>query len=93
MPVLLDNLSYSWQAQKLLAPLQILYTQDENHTLRKTLKQYFLSNCDLLLTSETLFIHVNTLRYRLNKIERITGLSFNKIDDEFILYLSTVLQH
>lgn len=93
LPVLLDNLSYSWQAKKLLAPLQMLYTQDENHTLRKTLKQYFLSNCDLLLTSETLFIHVNTLRYRLNKIERITGLSFNKIDDKFILYLSTVLQY
>lgn len=91
LPVLLDNLANSWQAEELLKPLQKLYRQDSHQQLRKTLQQYFLSNCDLTLTSQKLFIHINTLRYRLNKITQITSLSFNKIDDLFILYLSTVL--
>ncbi|PJG83735.1 sugar diacid recognition domain-containing protein [Caviibacterium pharyngocola] len=92
LPVLLNHLSDSWQAEKLLKPLQNLYQQDTNRQLRKTLQQYFLSNCDLSLTSQKLFIHTNTLRYRLNKIEQLTSLSFNKIDDLFIFYLSTFLQ-
>ncbi|MDG2915958.1 sugar diacid recognition domain-containing protein [Bisgaard Taxon 10/6] len=91
LPVLLDNLSATWQAEKLLEPLQALYDNDETFVLQKTLQQYFLSNCDLALTSKNLFIHINTLRYRLAKIERITGLYFNKIDDKFIFYLSTIL--
>lgn len=92
LPVLLANLSDSWQASELLKPLKKLYLQDSNHYLHKTLQQYFLSNCDLTLTSKALFIHINTLRYRLDKITQITGLSFNKMDDLFILYLSVILQ-
>ncbi len=91
LPVLLDNLTDSWQAEELLKPLQKLYHQDSSRQLRKTLQQYFLSNCDPSLTSQKLFIHINTLRYRLHKISQITTLSFNKIDDLFILYLSTIL--
>ncbi|MBN6711298.1 helix-turn-helix domain-containing protein [Haemophilus haemoglobinophilus] len=93
LPALLDNLRNSWQSKELLKPLDDLYQQDENRLLEKTLQQYFLSNCDLALTSQQLFIHINTLRYRLNKIEKMTGLSFNKIDEKFILYLSTLLNH
>ncbi|MDO5054571.1 sugar diacid recognition domain-containing protein [Pasteurella oralis] len=91
LPVLLQNLTRSWQAEELLKPIQKLIQQDQNHLLRKTLQQYFLSNCDLSLTSQKLFIHINTLRYRLHKIEQITSLSFNKITDLFILYLGTLL--
>lgn len=91
LPVLLNHLADSWQATELLEPLQKLYQKDTHHLLQKTLQQYFLSNCDLTLTSQKLFIHVNTLRYRLTKIEQITSLSFNNISDFFVLYLSTVL--
>lgn len=59
----------------------------------KPFNNIFLSNCDLYLTAEKLFVHPNTLRYRLNKIEQITGLFFNKIDDELTLYLGTLLEH
>ncbi|WP_249963598.1 CdaR family transcriptional regulator [Histophilus somni] len=91
LPALLDNLRSTWQSKELLKPIDTLYQQDENHLLQKTLQQYFFSNCDLALTSQQLFIHINTLRYRLSKIEKITGLSFNKIDEKFTLYLSTLL--
>ncbi|MFQ1048565.1 sugar diacid recognition domain-containing protein [Avibacterium paragallinarum] len=92
LPVLLDDLTDSWQAKELLKPINKLYAQDTNQQLRKTLQQYFLSNCDLTLTAQNLFIHINTLRYRLNKIEQITSLSFNKIDDLFVFYLSILFK-
>ncbi|MFC0309861.1 PucR family transcriptional regulator, partial [Gallibacterium trehalosifermentans] len=86
-----DKLTGSWQAQELLKPIQELEKHSHTYQLRKTLQQYFLSNCDLTLTSEKLFIHTNTLRYRLKKIEQLTHLKFNDINDLFILYLSTIL--
>ena len=92
LPVLLAGLSHSWQGNELIKPLSPLFSE-ENAILYKTLQQYFLSNCDLYLTAEKLFVHPNTLRYRLNKIEQITGLFFNKIDDELTLYLGTLLEH
>jgi carbohydrate diacid regulator len=46
-----------------------------------------LQDCDLHPCAEALFIHPNTLRYRLTRIEQITGLNFNKLDDKFLLYL------
>lgn len=90
VPVLLSNSLASWQAYELFKPIKKLNENDPNMILRKTLRQYFSSNCDLNLTKEKLFIHINTLRYRLTKIEQITSLSFNKIEDKFILYLSTI---
>ncbi|OOF59982.1 PucR family transcriptional regulator [Rodentibacter myodis] len=92
LPVLLSGLSASWQGRELLKPISSLFTE-QNGTLYKTLQQYFLSNCDLHLAAEKLFIHPNTLRYRLSKIEQLTGLSFNKIEDELNLYLGTLLEH
>ncbi len=57
----------------------------------KSLQQYFFSNCDLDHAAKKLFIHPNTLRYRLERITQITSLSFNKIEDKSILYLATLL--
>lgn len=87
LPVLLGSLADSWQADQLRAPLLRLAKEDAKGTLQKTLRQYFLQDCDLHPCAETLFIHPNTLRYRLTRIEQITGLSFNKLDDKFLLYL------
>ncbi|OOF40274.1 hypothetical protein BKK47_04530 [Rodentibacter mrazii] len=80
LPVLLTDLSSSWQGKELLKPVAPLFAE-ENAMLYKTLQQYFWANCELHLAAEKLFIHPNTLRYRLSKIEQITDLSFNKIDD------------
>lgn len=91
LPVLLSSLHSMPMIKEVLKSIKPLYL-NENTVLQKTLLQYFLSNCDLALTSEQLFIHINTLRYRLAKIEQITGLSFNRIEDKFVLYLSTLLK-
>lgn len=90
LPVLLAGLTDSWQAEELLKPLAPL-RMPENKVLLKTLQQYFLANCDPLLSAQKLYIHPNTLRYRLTKIEQVTGLSFNNIDDKLSFYLAIVL--
>ncbi|MGY4674139.1 CdaR family transcriptional regulator [Ursidibacter arcticus] len=90
LPALLADFVHSWQGKELLAPFHTLIEHDDCRLLLKTLQQYFLSNCDLSHASQKLFIHPNTLRYRLNKIEQITSLFFNKIDDKFILFLGAV---
>ena len=45
----------------------------------------------ILLAAAALFIHPNTLRYRLSRIEEITGLNINKLDEKFLLYLAQEL--
>ncbi len=90
-PALLADFAQTWQAKVLFQPLEKLREQDEKQVLFKTLTQYFLSNCDLAHASKKLFIHPNTLRYRMDKIEQITSLSFNKIEGRVILYLGALL--
>lgn len=90
-PTLLADFSQSWQAKTLLAPVYQLIERDDKNLLFKTMQQYFFSNCDLAHASQKLFIHPNTLRYRLDKIEQITSLSFNNIEQKFVLYLGAML--
>lgn len=52
--------------------------QDRDLDLVGTLNAYFRNNGNMLKTSESLYIHRNTLKYRLNKVKKITGLD---IDD------------
>ena len=90
LPALFADFTHSWQGKELLTPFHILIEHEDCRLLLKTLQQYFLSNCDLAHASQKLFIHPNTLRYRLNKIEQITSLLFNKIEDKFILFLGAM---
>ncbi|MEH6531066.1 MAG: sugar diacid recognition domain-containing protein [Photobacterium frigidiphilum] len=93
LPVLLNGLKNdTWRQNKLQMPLVKLQQNDPRGILVKTLKAFFVQNCDLAQTCEMLHIHRNTLRYRLGKIEQETSLSFNNISDKTRLYLS-VLNH
>lgn len=55
--------------------------------LLETLARYFECNENHEATSKSLFIHTNTLRYRLGRISELTGLNFKNIDDKVKLYL------
>ena len=91
LPTLLEQFFNSWQYQELITPVIPLLAK-KHSVLIKTLEKYFSLNCDLNLTSKALYIHTNSLRYRLQKIEEITHLSFNKIDEKIILYLFSIQQ-
>ncbi len=89
LPVLLSGIEYQdWQQQLLREPIDKLERHDKKGTLLKTLHIYFSQNCDLHQTSASLHIHRNTLRYRLEQVEKITSLNFNKLNEKTLLYLA-----
>lgn len=61
--------------------------------LFETLHTYFKCNEHLVETSKKLFIHINTLNYRLKRVENITGLSLNVTQNKIKLYLATLAEY
>lgn len=91
LPVLLDSLRGDWQANELARPLARLKAMDNNGLLRRTLAAWFRHNVQPLATSKALFIHRNTLEYRLNRISELTGLDLGNFDDRLLLYVALQL--
>lgn len=91
LSVLLSGLKDNWRGKELLSPYQALLTADKNGQLIKTLTTYLQHFGDLQRCANVLFIHRNTLRYRLEKIQRITGASINQLDGLLQLYIGQVM--
>ncbi|AZB42106.1 carbohydrate diacid regulator [Bacillus sp. FJAT-42376] len=58
--------------------------------LLRTLIVLFEMDHSLKKTAEALHIHINTLHYRLKKIEDLTGLNPSRLNDALILYLAVI---
>ena len=52
-----------------------------DHETMVTIEKFFENNLNVSETSRQLYIHRNTLVYRLDKIQRITGMDLRKFDD------------
>lgn len=91
LPVLLDSLRGGWQAGELLRPLAKLKAMDNNGLLRRTLTAWFSNNVQPSATAKALYIHRNTLEYRLNRISELTGLNLGHFDDRLLLYVALQL--
>ncbi|MDF7651349.1 CdaR family transcriptional regulator [Erwiniaceae bacterium L1_54_3] len=91
LPVLLDSLRGGWQANELARPLAKLKANDNNGLLRRTLVAWFSHNVQPSATARALFIHRNTLEYRLNRISELTGLDLGNFDDRLLLYVALQL--
>ncbi|MDC6120302.1 sugar diacid recognition domain-containing protein [Serratia rubidaea] len=91
LPALLCDMCEDWRALELSKPWRVLSEQDDKGVLRHTLRQYFSRNCDQTQTALQLHIHVNTLRYRLQRIEAITGLKINALTTTLQLYIGMLL--
>lgn len=74
-----------------------------NHFLQKTIsglstqdldiiKVYFSEDMSLIRTCGKLYLHKNTLQYKLNRIHKITGLNPRKFQDAVLLYLAVLLR-
>lgn len=59
--------------------------------LVNNLKVWFSENQSMQNTAKRLHIHKNTLAYRLQKIEQLTGLSVSSTHDVFLLYFALCL--
>lgn len=69
-----------------------IFDKKNNTEYLYTLKKYFENNCNLLKTSEKLFIHRNSLAYRLGKIKEITNYNLDDGEKNFNLYFSIKLK-
>jgi len=68
-----------------------LYDAQNNTALYDTLVCYFKNDCNFKLTAEEMFVHRNSIIYRIKKIEEITGLSLSNPEQRFNLQLSLKL--
>lgn len=60
------------QLQEIVQPL-MRSDQERQTALFLTLSRYLEYDCDLQKTAEALFVHPNTLKYRLARIRELTG--------------------
>lgn len=92
LPVLLYGLSFKWSSEELLKPLNTLLHEDANGVLIKTLTTWFKNNLLANETAKELFIHRNTLDYRLKRISDITKLNLLTIESKVLLYVALQLK-
>lgn len=66
--------------KRFLEPI-IEYDAQHKADLYKTLEVYLENNCSPLATANSLFIHKNTVNYRLGKIQELNGVNFKNTED------------
>ena len=66
----------------------IEYDKEYDSELIKTLKQYFKYNGNMKKISENMYMHYNTIVYRVNKIKSITGLDIEESDNRLNLQIA-----
>ena len=57
-----------------------------------TIQRFFENNLNVSETSRKLFVHRNTLVYRLEKIKRLTGLDLREFDDAIIFKVALMVK-
>ena len=67
-----------------------LTEHDANHTLQNTIMVYADTNEDQKKACSMLFVHRNTLNYRLDKIEELTGLNPRNGKNLILLYIAAL---
>ena len=67
------------------------YEALDNETIL-TIQKFFENNLNVSETSRLLYVHRNTLVYRLDKIQKITGLDLRNFDDAIIFKVSMLVK-
>lgn len=93
-----DRILYSHDKQELeefyLEVLAELESQDkQKNELMETLEKYLINNFDLKATANALFLHPNSLRYRLKRIEEILDLDLEDFDIRVSLVIAFKIRH
>ena len=75
-----DNTDYMRSYMRKMLGKLMDYDSGSNTELTKTLETYIECNGSGTDTAEKLFIHRNTMHYRLEKIEQLTGYDLNSYE-------------
>ena len=63
----------------------------DDHELMNTAEEFLKNSLNISETSRSMYMHRNTLIYRLDKIEKATGLNLRHFNDAVAFRLLTVL--
>jgi sugar diacid utilization regulator len=67
---------------------EIILDQENSTVYIETLEVFYQNNADINQTAGQLYIHPNTLRKRLKKLESILHIDFNQLDDLLEIYVA-----
>ncbi|MBA2877687.1 carbohydrate diacid regulator [Anoxybacillus kamchatkensis] len=81
----LEDISLSTKRELIQRTIEPLMNDEE---LLHTLRTFFAHNLSLKQTAEALHIHINTLHYRLKKIQEYTNLNVRHLEHVITLYLA-----
>jgi carbohydrate diacid regulator len=79
-----------WKTMELQNTYELMVFNDKSGELRETLRVLIEENGELNNVANRLFIHRNTLSYRLNKIYKLTNKNPRKYIDLFWLYSAMI---
>lgn len=88
MDSVLLELTDNWKGRELQLMIAPLVKNDKNGVLRKTLRTFIELHTDASAASRQLHIHRNTLGYRLDRIEQLTGRNPKHFNDLVFLHFS-----
>ncbi len=75
---------------EIMRPL-VEYDEQNRGSLVRTVEAYFDHHGNISQTAESLFVHRNTLLYRMDRIEELTGLNLTQSNMRLALHLSLKL--
>jgi len=73
--------------EKIIGPL-VRYDEHHHSSLVQTIEAFFNYRGNISQTSERLFVHRNTLLYRLERIQEVTGQDLDNPDERLALHLA-----
>ncbi|HWQ40928.1 MAG TPA: helix-turn-helix domain-containing protein [Desulfosporosinus sp.] len=83
----LDRQELEDYRSEVLGPL-LKFDKESNLALEETLLMYFACDTDLNAAGEKLYLHPNTLRYRLKKATEILGRDLSSLENQVNLFLA-----
>lgn len=94
----IERILYSHDKQELQEFYLEVLAELENHDKQKnelmeTLEKYLVNNFDIKATANALFLHPNSLRYRLKRIEEILDLDLEDFDVRVSLVIAFKIKH
>ena len=84
--IVLGNLDQKFRDEYLQKTISLLSEED-----KALLKAYYNENMSLNQTSNKLFLHKNTLQYKLDRISKLSGYNPRKFKDAVVLYIALIL--
>lgn len=76
--------------ERMINMIKRLYQDTQGQVLVQTILCYIKNQCEIISTSKMLYIHRNTLKYRLEKICSITGKDPRCSEDLFYLFTAII---